>query len=146
MKSDILLTVATKVAFGGLLLASLISCSSGPEKMKPADLAPNAGLLGVRLAWNSKVGPVDFGLTVKVTGNTVAVASSDGTVAAFDASSGAAQWRAQVGGPIAAGVGSDGTFAAVVTRANELVVLETGREIWRQKMPAQAYTAPLVAG
>jgi len=146
VKSDILLTVATKVAFGGLLLASLISCSSGPEKMKPADLAPNAGLLGVHLAWNSKVGPVDFGLTVKVTGNTVAVASSDGTVAAFDASSGAAQWRAQVGGPIAAGVGSDGTFAAVVTRANELVVLEAGREIWRQKMPAQAYTAPLVAG
>ncbi len=146
MKSDILLTAATKVAFASLLLASLISCSSGPEKMKPAELAPNAGLLGVRLAWSSKVGPIDFGLAVKVSGNTVAVASSDGTVTAFDAGTGTAQWRAQVGGPIAAGVGSDGKLAAVVTRANELVVLEAGREIWRQKMSAQGFTAPLVAG
>jgi outer membrane assembly lipoprotein YfgL len=33
-----------------------------------------------------------------------------------------------------------------VTRDNELVVLEAGREVWRQKLLAQGFTAPLVAG
>lgn len=146
MKLDFLLTPAAKVALGALLLASLVSCSSGPDKLKPTELAPNAGLLGVRLAWTSKMGPVDFALSVKVNGHEVALASSDGSVAAFDAGSGAALWRTHVGGQIAAGVGSDGHFAAVVTRANELVVLESGREIWRQKLSAQSFTAPLVAG
>jgi outer membrane assembly lipoprotein YfgL len=98
------------------------------------------------LAWASKIGVVDFPLDVKVNGNTVAVASSDGVLASFDVRTGAELWRTNVGGQIAAGVGSDGRFAAVVTRNNELIVLDGGRESWRQKMPAQGFTAPLVAG
>jgi outer membrane protein assembly factor BamB len=43
-------------------------------------------------------------------------------------------------------VGSDGKVAAVVTRANEVVALADGKVLWREKIPAQAYTAPLVAG
>jgi outer membrane protein assembly factor BamB len=34
----------------------------------------------------------------------------------------------------------------VVTRENELVTLERGREIWREKLGALSFTAPLVAG
>jgi len=34
----------------------------------------------------------------------------------------------------------------VVTSDNELVVLEAGRELWRQKLSAQTFTSPLVAG
>jgi outer membrane assembly lipoprotein YfgL len=34
----------------------------------------------------------------------------------------------------------------VVTLDNELVVLESGREVWRSKLAAQGFTAPLVAG
>lgn len=146
MKFNFLLIVATKVALMSLVLGLFASCSSGPEKNKPAELAPNAGLLGVRLAWSSKVGAIDFPLDVKVNGNTVAVAGSDGIVAAFDAVSGAELWRTNVGAQIAAGVGSDGRFAAVLTRDNELVVLDAGRESWRQKLSAQGFTAPLVAG
>jgi len=48
--------------------------------------------------------------------------------------------------PLAAGVGSDGRVAAVVTLGNELVAIIDGREIWREKLTAQAYTAPFVAG
>ncbi|MBT9506950.1 outer membrane protein assembly factor BamB [Rhodoferax sp.] len=146
MKFNSVITIATKVALISLVLSVLSACSSGPEKPKPAELAPNAGLLGVRLAWTSKIGLVDFPLDVRVNGNSVVVASSDGVVASFDAVSGAEQWRTNVGGAIAAGVGSDGRFAAVVTRDNELVVLDAGREGWRQKLAAQGFTAPLVAG
>ncbi len=34
----------------------------------------------------------------------------------------------------------------MVTRSNELVTLERGREIWREKLGALSFTAPLVAG
>jgi outer membrane assembly lipoprotein YfgL len=146
VKLDFLLTAVTRVAFGFVALGLLVSCSTGPEQLRPAELAPNAGLLGVRLAWTSKVGAVDFPLDVKVNGNTVAVASSDGVVGSFDARTGAELWRTNVGSQIAAGVGSDGRFAAVVTRGNELIVLDAGREMWRQKLSAQGFTAPLVAG
>ena len=128
------------------IVGLFMGCSSGPEKPKPAALAPNVGLLGVRLAWSARIGPVDFPLETRVSGNTVAVASTDGTVGSFDARTGAELWRTNVRSAIAAGVGSDGRFVAVVTRGNELVVLDGGREKWRERLPAQSFTAPLVAG
>jgi outer membrane protein assembly factor BamB len=146
VKFDVLLTTATKFAVCMVIVGSLISCSSTPDKPKPVELPPNAGLLGVRLAWTSKIGAINFPLDVKVSDGTVAVASSDGVVAMLDARTGAERWRTNVGSPIAAGVGSDGRFAAVVTRGNELIILDGGREIWRQKLSAQGFTAPLVAG
>ncbi len=127
------------------LVASLAACSTA-DKIKPAELAPNVPLLGVRSAWTGRMGAVNFSLEPHVLGNTVTLAASDGTVAALDAATGVDLWRAQVGAPITAGVGSDGKIAAVVTNANEVVALEAGRVLWRQKLPAQAYTAPLVAG
>jgi outer membrane protein assembly factor BamB len=135
----------------GLLAASALTvllgaCSSGPEKPKPTELAPNAALIGVRLAWTSRIGPVNFPLDVNVAGRTVTVAASDGSIAAIDGANGGDQWRASVAGGIAGGVGSDGRTSAVVSRANELVAFERGREIWREKLGALSFTAPLVAG
>ncbi len=129
-----------------VFVATLVGCSSKPERPKPAELAPNAALLGVRLAWTARIGAVDFALQPQLNGSAVTLASSDGTVASIDAATGRDLWRASVGTPIAAGVGSDGKFAAVVTTGNDLVVLSAGKEAWRHRMPAQVYTAPLVAG
>ena len=68
---------------------------------------------------------------------TVAVASSDGTVAAHRCARPAATSGAPASAaPLAAGVGSDGKLVAVVTRANELVALSGGKELWRQKLAA----------
>ena len=125
------------------LAAGLTGCSmmpsffgGGSEKPKPAELPPNAALIGVRPAWTARVGEVNLPLSINVNGGTVAVASSDGTVAVIDAATGRDLWRVGAGGPLAAGVGSDGKLVAVVSRANELVALSSGKEAWRQKMPA----------
>lgn len=128
------------------LIAVLGACASGSEKPKPAELAPNTALLGVRQAWTAKIGEVGFPLDARVSGASVGVASSDGTVAVLDAATGREQWRAGAGAEIAAGVGGDGTTWAVVTRTNEVVALQAGRTLWRHKLDALAYTAPLVAG
>jgi len=132
---------------GALVLAGLLAaCSSAPQKPKPAELPPGANLIGVRQAWMSKIGKVEFPLTVRVVGQSVAVAASDGTVAVIDADSGTDRWRTALGAPLSAGVGYDGQRAAVVTLGNEVVVLESGRVTWRQRLNAISLTAPLVAG
>ncbi len=126
------------------LVAALAACST--PKPKPAELPANVALLGVRQAWNVKLGEVAFPLEVNVQGGTVTLAGTEGTVVALDALSGRELWRTSVGAPLSAGVGSDGKVAAVVTTGNELVALQAGKEIWRQKLNAQTFTAPFVAG
>ncbi|MEY4653858.1 MAG: hypothetical protein RI884_2439 [Pseudomonadota bacterium] len=141
-------------ALAGLLLASaLAGCSmlptflgGTPPPPKPAELQPNPNLLGVRQAWTLRLGPVQTPLSLQAQGADVAVASSDGTVALLDGDSGAERWRANAGGPLSAGVGSDGRTVAVVTQTNQLVAFSGGRVLWRQSVAAQVYTAPLVAG
>lgn len=132
------------------IAASLFACSSGPEKPKPAELTANVPLINTRLAWSAKIGVVDFPLDVAVSNraNTLAVttAGSDGGVASFDALTGREIWRTSIGATIAAGVGSDGVLSAVVSNANEVVVLDNGRVSWRQKLNTATYTSPLVAG
>jgi outer membrane assembly lipoprotein YfgL len=125
---------------------ALVACSSKPERPKPVDLAPSAALIGVRQAWTARVGEVTFPLQAQVSGGTLAVAGGDGTVALLDAASGRDIWRGSAGAPLSAGVGSDGKLAAVVTTANDVVAMADGKVLWRQKLPAQVYAAPLVAG
>ncbi len=127
-------------------VAALAACSSGPGKPKPAELPVNVPLLGVRQVWNIKVSAVTFPLQAQVTGDVVTVAGSDGTVIAIDARTGQENWRVNAGAPIQAGVGSDGSLSAVVTTNNEVVALQDGKVLWKQRLTAEAYTAPLVAG
>lgn len=139
----------TKPIAAALVLASLAGCSlwgGGSAKPVPADLGPNVAVLGVRQAWSARVGKIDMPLDVHVSGSVVTLASSDGSVVAVDAGTGSEVWRAAVGESLSAGVGSDGKTAAVVTRTNALVALESGREKWRQPLQAQVFTPPLVAG
>ncbi|WP_332813781.1 outer membrane protein assembly factor BamB [Ramlibacter sp.] len=139
-----LVAAAVVVALTGCSMLPFLG--GGAEKPQPAELQANPATLGIRAAWTNRIGPVSFPLEVHVTGQQLALASSDGTVALLDAATGRDLWRASVGATIAAGVGSDGSTLAVVTSGNELVALSGGRVLWREKLPAQAYTAPLVAG
>ena len=130
------------------LIAFMAGCSlfGGSNKPQPVELQAFSPVVSARQAWSTRIGAVNFPLDVNVFGSSVFVAGSDGTVAAIDARTGADVWRVSVGAPIAAGVGSDGKVAAVVTQSNDVVAIQDGREIWRQKLNAQAYTSPFVAG
>lgn len=133
-----------------VLVAMLAGCSlwgGGSSKPVPADLGANVAVLGVRQAWTARIGNVSgLPLEIHSAGSVVTVASSDGVVAAIDARTGADLWRVALSEPLSAGVGSDGKSAAVVARSNALIVLDGGRERWRQSLGAQVFTPPLVAG
>lgn len=129
---------------------SLAGCSlwgGSAERQKPADLAVNVPVMGVRQAWIAQLGSMsEAPLVAHVLGTTVTLASKEGTVIALDAHTGGDVWRIKLGERLAAGVGSDGRWTAVVSEGSELIVMDGGRELWRQRISAQVYTAPLVAG
>lgn len=133
-----------------LAVATLAGCSlwsADKSKPQPADLGVNVAVLGVRQAWTARLGSmVGLPLDAHVAGNVVTLASADGTVAALDARTGGDIWRTALAEPLSAAVGSDGKYAAVVSRNNALIVMDGGRERWRETLAAQVFTPPLVAG
>jgi outer membrane protein assembly factor BamB len=131
-------------AGAALLSAWLAGCAS--DKPKATPLEPYTPTLTVRQAWNGRIDGVQFPLSVAVSPGVFTVAASDGTVLAVQADNGRELWRSSAGAPVAAGVGSDGRFAAVVTRDGNLVTLEAGRVLWRKPLALRVTTAPLVAG
>ena len=124
----------------------LVAACSGPSRPKPADIPAVQVLQDMRLKWSTDVGPINFPLLLSPAGQRVAVANAKGQVSLLDASSGKDLWRTSLNTPIAAGVGTDGQQVALVTRDNQLLALKDGQIMWRQNLPAQSFTAPLVAG
>ena len=122
-------TFAARRRAAALCSALIVAgCSSGPDKPTPRPLDPLTPQNVARPAWNQRLANVQFPLTVGVARGTLAVGASDGSVLALEADSGRELWRSSVGGPLSAGVGSDGRFAAVVTRA----------AIWLRSKPARS--------
>jgi len=144
-----------RIALISLLAASLAGCSSisstwnswfGDEKNKPAVLETLSGPASGRIVWSAKGGDINFPLSIATPGERFVVASSDGQVRALAAADGRELWRGDVGNKLLAGIGSDGRFAAVVNRDNELVVLDEGKVAWKKALPTPVVAAPLVAG
>ncbi|MDD2546435.1 MAG: outer membrane protein assembly factor BamB [Burkholderiaceae bacterium] len=137
-------------AFLILFVGILTGCSifnGSSSKMAPLDLGPNVPLFSVRQVWTSRIGGVTAqSFEVHASGDVLTLASLDGTVVALDPKTGADIWRLSLGEPLSAGVGSDGKWTAVVSRSNQLVMIESGREIWRKPLSTQTFTSPLVAG
>jgi outer membrane protein assembly factor BamB len=130
-----------------LLLAGLLGlagCSA--DKPKPTPLEDVAPKITVQAVWTTRIGSINFPMTPSVHDGVFIVAAGDGDVLALQADSGAVLWRTSAGASIAAGVGSDGRFTSVVTRGNEVVTFDSGREVWRKRVPSAVVTPPLVAG
>ena len=127
------------------VLALATGCASS-SKPKPEPLEPLTPKISGNVAWTQRIDAVQFPLAVAVTRGVFTVAGDDGTVLALDADTGREVWRGSAGAKLSAGVGSDGRFAAVVTREGELVVLEQGQVKWRKALGTRVTTAPLVAG
>ncbi len=128
-------------AFLAILLAA---CSA--DKPPPAKLEDYKPKIAGRQVWSASLDGVRFPLQPAVKDGRFYVGGNDGTVLALEAETGRTVWRAEAGAPLAAGVGSDGRYAAVVTRDNEVVVFDAGREVWRKRVPSRVVTPPLVAG
>lgn len=135
-----------KALLATVVAASLVACSSSGGRPKPAELAPLVPLIGVKQVWVNPLGASGLPISMSVHAGKAAVASGNGVVAMVDTQTGADLWRLQLSAPLAAGVGSDGHMAAVVSTRNELVAVVAGREVWRQPLGVASYTAPLVAG
>ena len=136
--------LAAGAALAALLLVGLAGCAA--DKPKPTALEAITPQIAGRQVWSARVESVQFPLAVAVRAGAFIVAGSDGTVLSLEAQSGRELWRGQAGAKLSAGVGSDGRFAAVVTRDNELVVLDQGARLWSTRLASRTSTAPLVAG
>jgi len=129
-----------------MLLLGGVLAGCAAERPRPASLEPLTPRIAGRVAWQLRLAPIGFPLSVAAREGRFIAAADDGTVVALEAVSGREIWRAQVGARIAAGVGSDGRFSAIVTRDHQLVVLDGARIAWRAPLPGRVLTAPLVAG
>lgn len=135
------------LAAGAALASVLLLGGCGSSRPKPVELGAVVPLLPAHLSWQAQIGSVaGLVLTPAVQGDTIVLASESGSVTALDARTGASLWRVQLDEPLSAGVGSDGRRAAVISRDRNLIVMQAGRELWRKTLPAQTFTAPLVAG
>lgn len=146
MKAPNLIASSASRGAAALVVMALVAGCASSSKPKPQPLEPLTPKIGANLAWSHRIEAVQFPLSVAVTSGVFTVAGNDGTVLALEATSGREVWRAQAGAKLSAGVGSDGRFAAVVTRDGELVVFDQGQTKWRKPLGARVTTAPLVAG
>ena len=130
-----------------LAACALLACAAGSAPPEPSPLQSFTPLVNVVQVWRAQL-PTAVGetLRVKAAGNQVAVATAAGLVQIMSAANAKTLWSADVQDEVVAGVGFDGTTAAVATAGNQLVALAGGQVLWRAQLPARAYTQPLVAG
>ena len=134
------------LALGLAVSAALVLAGCAADKPKPTPLENLTPKILASQVWEARIGSIGFPMVPTVRDGVFYVASGNGDVLALQADSGATLWRASVGGAISAGVGSDGRFTSVVTRGNEVVTFESGREVWRKRVPSAVVTPPFVAG
>ncbi len=134
----------------GFLLMGLVACSSTPTKPSPTVLSDFKSQLSISKVWSLQIGPIspnsNAPLSHNITEGRMALVTGSGLVVLLDAETGAESWRLALNTPVSAGIGGDGQRFAVISQANELIAISNAKVIWRVKLPASAFTSPLVAG
>ena len=129
-----------------VLALVLAACSSAPSKPQPGALPAVQGGLNASRAWTYRLPAGATALPPALVGERVLLTTAQGQLFELQADNGQELARTSLKDSLSTGAGSDGRRHAVVTTQNELVVIEAGRERWRQRLGAQSHTPPLVAG
>lgn len=119
----------------------------GKKGPKPAELAPLANAVPVRVLWQAGVGPGgNAAFTPAVVENAVYAAAADGNVSALDAASGKLLWRTNVERPLSGGVGAAGGLVVVGSAEGEVIALEsaTGVLRWRARVSSEVLAPPVI--
>ncbi|WP_374592561.1 outer membrane protein assembly factor BamB [Aquabacterium sp.] len=128
------------------MLACLVACSF-TDKPAPTPLQALADSATAQPLWSVRLGgDVSPALRMTVADGLIVAVNDSGDVSARELLTGRERWHGRVDGIVSAGVGSDGRYAAVVTKDNELVVLDSGMQKWRTPLNTRVVTSPLVAG
>lgn len=143
---------AVLIGAASLACTLLPACSSigsffgsGSKTPEPKALPANPAQLGVKIAWRASAGAQGATTGASVQRGQLLVSNAAGEVLAFNPN-GQILSRSSFGAPLISAPGFDGTRLAAVTQNNDLLVFAAGKELWRQRLPAQSYTAPVVAG
>ncbi|MDP9645933.1 outer membrane protein assembly factor BamB [Paraburkholderia caledonica] len=130
-----------------MTVLALAACSSTKDERRvPTPLTEFKPVLDVQQAWKTSVGKAGRYLFSPVAvGDAVYAAGQNGSVAKIDAQTGKDIWRVKLHDDISAGVGSDGTLAAVGGLKGDVYVLGAdGKQLWTAKAPGEIISPPLV--
>jgi outer membrane assembly lipoprotein YfgL len=145
------------LAAGAVIAATALVAGCSSDAPKPTPLEPLEAKITGHEVWkltltsfsplNSLTGNAGFGPQgIAAAGNNFVIGALNGALVSVDAATGKENWRADAGGRLSTGVGTDGRFTAVVTRDGDLVTLDGGKISWRQHLDSPIVTAPFVAG
>lgn len=144
-----------------VLVAALLSGCSGLQKLnplnwwdsadsgpQPAALTPIQSTLALKPVWRAGVGAAgNFLFTPAISDGTVFAAAADGTLAAFDAGTGAQKWRIQANrAGLSAGAAAGAGSVVVATVKGEVLAFDVdGKERWKAQASSEVLATPLVA-
>ena len=134
------------------LAIGLASCAGKhkDEEEQPTPLQPIEQSLHITKLWSAKLGgdaeTLRLGLSPASNGTFVYGASHDGRVTAFDAKTGAEQWRTELKLPLAAGPGYGDELLVVGSTDGGIAALSArdGTVRWSRNLSAEILARPLV--
>ena len=130
-----------------LVFLGIVLSACGASKPKPAQIPAIKADKPIQALWQFKLGAdVSFVQSLQSVQERMALTSDDGKIAVVNTRNGQLVWRHELKTALNTGAGFDGEHVAVVTLKNELVMLHTGKVMWRNRLTSQSYTPPLVAG
>lgn len=124
-----------------------ISWFAEDRRPKPAPLPELKSTVPVRTLWQATVGSgADLQFVPAVTAGAVFAAAADGTVARFDAASGAQRWRVRLSVRLSGGVGAGGGVVVVGTAEGVVIGLDadSGVERWKVRVSSEVLAAPVI--
>ena len=127
-------------------LSSLNPFSSKDKSTEPAKLEELKASMAVRTAWKLDIGKArGYQFSPALAGNTLVVASAEGTIARVEAADGRPMWRIKAGSDLTAGVGTDGNVIVVGAAKGVLMAFDMdGKALWKTQLSSEVLSSPAV--